>query len=90
MKDKIYIYCLKEIAMEKDKDKGEQLLCPVGRFFADLESRFGGKSEFFKHMNSSRMEFLKGIRSLVDERIESLEKKGAEKKERKSAKIKVE
>lgn len=76
--------------MEKDKDKGEQLLCPVGRFFADLESRFGGKSEFFKHMNSSRMEFLKGIRSLVDERIESLEKKGAEKKERKSAKIKVE
>ena len=76
--------------MEKDKNKGEQLFCPVGRFFADMESRFWGKSDFFRHINSSRIEFLKGIRSLVDERIESLEKKGAEKKERKSAKIKVE
>lgn len=72
---------------KKKHEEEEMVLCPVGRFFSDLERISGQKSEFFKHLNQSCVEFLKAIRSLVDERIEGLEKKGAGKK---MAKIKVE
>jgi hypothetical protein len=76
-------------AKEK-KHKEEKFQCPVGRFFEDLEGLHGGsKSEFFDHLNKSRLEFLRAIRSLVDEKIEHMEKKGAKKK-KKATKIKVE
>lgn len=64
--------------------------CPVGKFFTDLDKIFSRKSEFAKHMTQSRIEFLKGIRSLVDERIESLEKKGSTRGKKKRTRIKVE
>ncbi|MFC1869593.1 hypothetical protein ACFL0H_15875 [Thermodesulfobacteriota bacterium] len=76
--------------MGKEKINCEEVLCPVGRFLSDLESGFGGKSKFFGHINNSRIEFLKAIRSLVDEKIESFEKKGSTRKGKKSTKIKVE
>ncbi len=76
------------MAKEK-KPKEEKFLCPVGRFFEDLEGLSGEKSEFFDHLNQSRLEFLKAIRTLVDEKIESIEKKSARKK-KKATKIKVE
>ena len=63
--------------MAKEKHKEEMMYCPVGRFFSDLEKISERKSAFFEHLNSSRIEFLKAIRSLVDERIDSLEKVGA-------------
>ena len=75
--------------MVKERHKEEMLYCPVGRFFSDLEKVSGRKSKFFEHLNQSRIEFLRAIRSLVDERIEGLEKKGA-KKAKKMTKIKVE
>ena len=75
--------------MAKEKHKEEKYHCPVGRFFEDLEGLQGGKSEFFDHLNQSRLEFLKAIRSLVDEKIENIEKKSA-KKSKKATKIKVE
>jgi hypothetical protein len=75
--------------MAKAKHKGEMVRCPVCRFFEDLEDLQGGKSEFFDHLNQSRVEFLKAIRSLVDERIESIEKKST-KRGKKTTKIKVE
>ena len=75
--------------MAKEKHKEEKFHCPVGRFFEDLEGLQGGKSEFFDHLNQSRLEFLKAIRSLVDEKIENIEKKGA-KKSKRATKIKVE
>ena len=59
--------------MAKEKHKEEKYHCPVGRFFEDLEGLQGGKSEFFDHLNQSRLEFLKAIRSLVDEKIENIE-----------------
>ena len=77
------------MAKEK-KHKEEKFHCPVGRFFEDLEGHQGGKSEFFDHLNQSRLEFLKAIRSLVDERIENIEKKSAKKKRKKTTKIEVE
>ena len=73
--------------MAKKRNEDDEFVCPVGRFFSDLEKASRKKSKFFDHMNLSRIEFLKAIRSLVDERIEDIEKKGSAKK---ATKIKVE
>ena len=71
--------------------KGEQqtAICPVGKFFIDLESVFGKQSEFFKHMSQSRIEFLKAMRSLLDERINTLEKRANPAAKKRMTKIKV-
>ena len=72
------------------KKKEEQVvLCPVGKFFMDLQKFSLPKSKFFEHMDLSRIEFLKAIRSLVDERIEGLEEKKRSKQEKKATRIKV-
>jgi len=76
--------------MAKKKVEDEVFVCPVGKFFSDLEKVSRRKSKFFEHMNLSKAEFLKAIRSLVDERIEDLEKKGSSKGEKRATKIKVE
>lgn len=76
--------------MAKKRNEDDEFVCPVGRFFSDLEKASRKKSKFFDHMNLSRIEFLKAIRALVDERIEDIEKKGSAKKEKKATKIKVE
>ncbi|MBW2610433.1 MAG: hypothetical protein JRC68_08845 [Deltaproteobacteria bacterium] len=76
--------------MAKKKDNSDAVFCPVGRFFADLEDVFGKKSKVFNHLKKSRVEFLKAIRTLVDEKIESLDKKGPAKKGGKRTRIKVE
>ena len=75
--------------MAKEKHKEEMMYCPVARFFSDLEKVSGRKSTFFEHLNSSRIEFLKAIRSLFDERIDRLEKMGTKRGE-KMSKIEVE
>ena len=49
--------------------------CPVGRFFSDIDRMLGKDSEFKAHLTRSRIEFLKAIRSLVDQGIAHLEKK---------------
>ena len=76
--------------MGKETDEGQTVMCPVGRFFSDLERVSGEKSKFFEHLNQSRVEFLKAIRSLVDERIDNLETKSKKKTGKKGTKIKVE
>ena len=76
--------------MGKEKIEKEMVLCPVGRFFLDLEKVSGKKSRFFEHMNQSRVEFLKALRSLVDEKIDDLEKKGSARGKKRVTKIKVE
>jgi len=76
--------------MVAKKDKEEKIICPVGSFCADLEKSFGVKSPFYKHMDRARIEFLKGIKSLLDERIERLEKKNSKKAGAKMTKVKVE
>ena len=64
-------------------------ICPVGKFFMDLENVLGKKSGFFKHMTQSRIEFLKATRALLDERIDSLEKEKARKKKKKKRMTKI-
>ncbi|MBW1682331.1 MAG: hypothetical protein JRF59_05005 [Deltaproteobacteria bacterium] len=59
--------------MEKEKDE-EIYLCPVGRFFHELERTAGRKSPFFEHLSRSGVEFLKALRALVQEGIECLER----------------
>ena len=59
-------------------------------FFTDLEKAFGRNSPFYKHMTRSKIEFLKGVKSLLDERIERLEKKDSKKTGAKMTKVKVE
>jgi len=76
--------------MVEKKSKEEMVVCPVGKFFMDLEKTLGKRSEFFEHMSRSRIEFLKGIRSLLDERIDFLEKKRSGKVDKRMTKIKVE
>ena len=65
------------------------MVCPVGKFFWDMQKTSRKKSKFFDHLGQSRIEFLKAIRSLVDERIEDIEKKGAA-RSKGTTKIKVE
>ena len=76
--------------MGKAKEEKEMVLCPVGRFFSDLEKAAGRKSAFFQHLTRSRIEFLKAVKSLLDEKIEGLEKKGSRTGGKKMTKIKVE
>ena len=76
--------------MAKEKSNSDAVFCPVGRFFSDLEDVFGKESKVSNHLKKSQVEFLKAIRTVVDERIESLEKKGAAKKGGKRTRIKVE
>jgi hypothetical protein len=76
--------------MVKERRKGEEMeYCPVGKFFWDLQRTSRKKSKFFDHLDQSRMEFLKAIRALVDERIADIEKRGAA-RSKKATKIKVE
>ena len=61
--------------MAKIINNEETVACPVGSFLRDIEKICGKKSKFVDHMTQSRIEILKGIRSLVDERIEQLGEK---------------
>jgi hypothetical protein len=76
--------------MVEKKGKKERISCSVGTLFADLEKTFGKKSSFYQHMTRSKIEFLKGVKSLLDDRIEHLEKKGSKKTGAKLTKVKVE
>ena len=75
--------------MDKEKEE-EKVECPVCRFFQELGKVSKKKSQFFDHMNLSQVEFLKAIRSLVDERIETLDARRGTRQERTATKIEVE
>jgi hypothetical protein len=76
--------------MVEKKGKEERISCSVGTFLTDLEKTFGKKSSFYKHMTRSKIEFLKGVKSLLDDRIETLEKRGSKKTGAKMTKVEVE
>ena len=76
----------KEQQKEEKKEEREQPVCPVGKFFMEL--CFPKNSKFFEHLTRSKIEFLKAIRSMIDEKIEYLEKASSPKK--KVTKIEVE
>jgi len=81
--------------MEKKKSTNEEVIGveeafrSLGRFFSWLEGRISPSSEFREHMNKSRVECLKGIRVLIDKRIDDLEDRH-KKTDKRSTKVKVE
>ncbi len=81
---------LKEMQMAEKENKEQIGVCPVGQFFMDLEDVMGKRSKFREHMTRSRLEFLKGLRSLLDDGIDYYEKRSSKKKGKKMTKIKVE
>ena len=82
--------------MEKKKPKEEEEIGieeafrSLGRFFSWMEGRISPSSEFREHMVKSKIEFLRGIRSLIDKRIDDLEKGRPGKAGKKATKVKVE
>jgi hypothetical protein len=75
---------------KKSENEHEIVVCPVGKFFMDLERVSRKRSTFFHHLYQSRVEFLKAVRSLIDEKIEDLEEKSEKKPKKKARKIAVE
>ena len=67
----------------------EVSVCPVERFCKDFETTLGRKSKFVSHLTQSHIEVLKAFRSLVDERIEHLDRKTAAKSKKKMTSIQV-
>lgn len=75
---------------EKSKEKDEKGTCLIGRFFSDLEKAFGDNSKFLEHLTRSKLEFLKAVKCLLDEKIEDIEKKGPSKAKKRATRIAVE
>jgi len=76
---------------EEEEEIGiEEAFRSLGRFFSWMEGRISPSSEFREHMVKSKIEFLRGIRSLIDKRIDDLEKRQPKKTDKKARRIKVE
>lgn len=80
----------REKTMAKKHQDEQMVICPVGKFFMDLGKGPACKSKFFEHLDRSKTEFLKALRSLLDERIEMIEKKDRSREEKKATRIEVE
>ncbi|MCK4487384.1 MAG: hypothetical protein KAU38_11560 [Desulfobacterales bacterium] len=74
---------------KKTAEEEESFVCPMCLVVRCLRDMVDRKSPFFEHMNNARIEFLEGIKSLIDERIEAI-KKGAGTRKSRLTKIKVE
>ncbi len=57
------------------QSKEEIVRCPVGHCLREFNTVFDKKSKFRDNLIQYRLEILKGIRSLVDARIEHLNTK---------------
>jgi hypothetical protein len=75
---------------EGEEISTEEAFCSLGRFFSWLEGRISPSSQFRERIAKSRIECLKGIRSLLDRRIDDLEKRQPKKAGKKATRIKVE
>ena len=75
---------------EEEEIGAEEAFRSLGRFFSWMEGKMCPSSEFREHMTKSKVEFLKGIRSLIDERIDDLEKRQPKKTEKKATRVTVE
>jgi hypothetical protein len=76
---------------DKGRDAGRhgECYCPVctmGRIIRVTRKRH---RSFFEHISNARMEVLRAVRSLVDEKIDSIEKRKAS-EERKGSATKIE
>lgn len=75
---------------EEEEVTTEEAFRSLGRFFSWMEGKISPGAEFREHMAKSKVEFLKGIRSLVDKKIDDLERGHVKREGKKATKIKVE
>ena len=75
--------------LNKKADDDEAFVCPVCVLLSCVRDLVDTESSFFEHMNNARVEFLEGIKALIDARIQAI-KKGTASKKSKLTKIKVE
>jgi hypothetical protein len=75
--------------VNKKADKDEAFVCPVWLLLGCIRDLADTESPFFKHMNNARVEFLEGIKALIDARIQAI-KKGTGSKRSGLMRIKVE
>lgn len=52
------------------------LCCEANDAFESLFRHLGGSEQVREHFRQSRIEFLKGVRSLLDEKIDGLSRSG--------------
>jgi hypothetical protein len=76
--------------MGRKQNEEKAVVCPVGKFFMDLEKASARKSKFFDHLDRSKVEFLKALRSVLDDSIEAIEKKERKDRVKKATRIEVE
>ena len=74
---------------EKRAEKEQEFVCPVCLLVGCARDMVDRESPFFEHMNNARIEFLEGVKALIDSRIEAIKKATGSKKS-KLTKIKVE
>ena len=80
----------KKSPKDKEEISIEEAFRSLGKFFSWLDERISPSSEFREHMAKSRIEFLKGIRVLIDKRVDDLEKRHSKKADKKATRVKVE
>lgn len=67
-----------------------QQRCPVASLISMVGECFDKQSDAYKHFTKSRLEMLKGVRSLVDKKISDLEENLSPQQPKKATKITVE
>ena len=60
--------------MEEQKQKHQCWCEGMGEEFSRMASRLGPSAEVQGHFRTARVEFLKGLRALLDERIEKTQR----------------
>ncbi len=78
------------MAEKKSEAGSDKALCPLGKFFQGLEDLSKNAPEFRKHLDRSRLELLKAVKTLVDSKIKNLEKKNTPGKKKVARKITIE
>ena len=78
------------MAEKKSEAGSAKALCPLGKFFQGLEDLSKNAPEFRKHLDRSRLELLKAVKTLVDSKIKNLEKKNTPGKRKVARKITIE
>ena len=78
------------MAEKKNNADGTKAFCPLGQFFQDVEGLCKNAPEVWEHLNRSRLEFLKAIKTVLDSKIDTLEKKSKPGKRKVAKKITIE
>jgi hypothetical protein len=78
------------MAKKKSEAGDTKALCPLGKFFQSFEDLSKNAPEFRKHLDRSRLELLKAVKTLVDSKIKNLEKRNTPGKRKVARKITIE